>query len=60
VTDFDEHASRIRAILEAQDWAEMVEDHRLAIAELVQEFYANIHQRVAIYFSLGSKARRST
>jgi hypothetical protein len=28
VTDFDERAMRIRAVLEAQGWAEMVKDHR--------------------------------
>jgi hypothetical protein len=28
----------------------MVKDHRLAIAELVREFYANIHRRVGNSF----------
>jgi hypothetical protein len=43
VTDFNECALRIQAILKAQGWAKMVKDHRPAIAELVREFYANIH-----------------
>jgi hypothetical protein len=50
VIDFDECAPRIRAVLEAQDWAAMVEDHRPAIVELVQEFYANLHQRASDSF----------
>jgi hypothetical protein len=50
VTNFDERASCIRVVLEAQGWAEMVEDHRLAIAEFVREFYANIHRRVGNSF----------
>jgi hypothetical protein len=37
-------------VLEAQGWAEMVEDHHPAIAELVREFYANIHRRVGDSF----------
>jgi hypothetical protein len=37
-------------VLEAQGWAEMVEDHRSVIKELVREFYANIHQRVGDSF----------
>jgi hypothetical protein len=38
LTNFDERAPRIRAVLEAQGWATMVEDHRPAITELVREF----------------------
>jgi hypothetical protein len=41
VLDFDEHALCIRAFLEAQGWAEMVEDHHPTIKELVWEFYAD-------------------
>jgi hypothetical protein len=40
----------IRVVLEAQGWTEMVKNHRPAIAELVWEFYANIHQRVGDSF----------
>jgi hypothetical protein len=43
VMDFNERAPCIQAVLEAQGWAEMLEDHRPAIAELVREFYANLH-----------------
>jgi hypothetical protein len=50
VTNFDECDPRIRAVLEAPGWAEMVEDHHPAIAELVREFYANIHRRVGDSF----------
>jgi hypothetical protein len=50
VTNFDERAPRIRAVLEAQGWATMVKDHRPAIAELVWEFYANLHRRVGDSF----------
>jgi hypothetical protein len=34
VTDFDERTPRIRAVLKAQGWAEMVEDHRPAIGRV--------------------------
>jgi hypothetical protein len=50
VIDIDERAPRIRAVLEAQGWAVMVEDHRPAIAELVQEFYANLHRKAGDSF----------
>jgi hypothetical protein len=50
VTDFDERALCIRAVLEAQGWAAMVEDHRPAIVELVREFYANLHRRAGDSF----------
>jgi hypothetical protein len=50
VIDFDEHAPCVWAVLEAKGWAEMVEDHRLAIVELVREFYTNIHRRVGDSF----------
>jgi hypothetical protein len=50
VTNFDECTPCIRAVLEAQGWAEMVEDHRPTIVELVWEFYANIHRRVSDSF----------
>jgi hypothetical protein len=45
VTDFDERTPHIWAVLEAQGWAAMVEDHCPAIVELVREFYANLHWR---------------
>jgi hypothetical protein len=50
VTDFDERTPHICAVLEAQGWAAMVEDHRPAIDELVREFYANLHQRAGDSF----------
>jgi hypothetical protein len=50
VIGFDEHAPRIQTMLEAQGWAVMVEDHRLAIAELVREFDANLHLRAGDSF----------
>jgi hypothetical protein len=50
VTDFNERAPRIRAVLEAQGWAAMVEDHRPAIAKFVREFYANLHRRAGDSF----------
>jgi hypothetical protein len=50
VKDFDERALCIQAVLEAQGWVEMVEDHCLVIEELVWEFYANLHQRVGNSF----------
>ena len=43
VEDFDERAPRVRAVLDAQGWTDMVEDHRPAIEEIVLEFYANLH-----------------
>jgi hypothetical protein len=50
VTDFDERTPCIWAVLEAQGWAAMVEDHRPAIVELVREFYANLHWRAGDSF----------
>jgi hypothetical protein len=45
LSNFDDHAPRVRAILDAQKWMEMVEDHCPAVEEIVREFYANLHQR---------------
>jgi hypothetical protein len=50
VADFDERTPRIRAMLEAQGWAKMVEDHRPTIEELVWEFYTNLHRRAGDSF----------
>jgi hypothetical protein len=45
IEEFDERASRIRVVLDAQGWTSMAEDHRLAVEAIVWEFYANHHQR---------------
>jgi hypothetical protein len=43
IEEFDERAPRIRAVLDAQRWTDMVEDHRPTVEVIVLEFYANIH-----------------
>ena len=45
IKEFDERAPRVRAMMDAQGWIDMVEDHRPAVEEIVYEFYANLHQR---------------
>jgi hypothetical protein len=43
IKEFDEHAPRVQAMLDAQGWTDMVEDHRPAVEAIVWEFYANLH-----------------
>jgi hypothetical protein len=43
IEEFDGHAPRIQAVLDAQGWTAMAEDHRPAVEVIVWEFYANIH-----------------
>ena len=50
VVVFDEHIPRVRAVLKAQGWTNMVKDHHPAIEEIVREFYVNLHQRVGDSF----------
>jgi hypothetical protein len=38
VVDFNERALRVREVLEAQGWTDMVEDHRPKEKKIVQEF----------------------
>jgi hypothetical protein len=45
IEEFDERAPRVRAMLDAQVWTSMVEDHRPAVEAIVWEFYVNLHQR---------------
>jgi hypothetical protein len=45
IEEFDERAPRVRAVLDAQGWTDMVEDHRPTVETIVWEFYANLHQR---------------
>ena len=45
IEEFDEHALRERAVLDAQGWTNKVEDHRPAVEAIMWEFYANLHQR---------------
>jgi hypothetical protein len=42
---FDDRALRVRAVLSAQGWTNMVEDHRPVMEKIVWEFYANLYQR---------------
>jgi hypothetical protein len=42
---FDDRALRVRAMLSAQGWTNMVEDHRPVMEKIVWEFYANLYQR---------------
>jgi hypothetical protein len=50
IEEFDERAPRVWAILDAQGWTNMVEDHRPAVEAIVWEFYANLHQRCGDLF----------
>jgi hypothetical protein len=43
--EFDKRTPRVHAVMDAQGWTDMVEDHCPAIEEIVWEFYANLHQR---------------
>jgi hypothetical protein len=45
IEEFNGHARRIRAVLDAQGWTAMAEDHHPAMEVIVWEFYANIYQR---------------
>jgi hypothetical protein len=45
IEEFDEHTPRVRAVLDAQWWTSMAEDHRPTVEAIVWEFYANLHQR---------------
>ena len=58
IEEFDEHAPRVRAVLDAQGWTDMVEDHRPVIEEIVWEFYANLHQRCGDSFCTWIKGKR--
>ena len=45
VADSDERAPRVRTVLDAQGWTDMVRDHCPAVKKIVREFYVNLHQR---------------
>jgi hypothetical protein len=48
--EFDEHALRVWATLDAQGWTDMVKDHRPTVEAIVWEFYVNLHQRLGDSF----------
>jgi hypothetical protein len=50
IEEFDERAPRVRAVLDAQGWTNMVEDHHLVVEAIVWEFYVNLHQRCSDSF----------
>ena len=58
VEEFDELAPRVRAVLDAQGWTDMAEDHRPTPEEIVWEFYANLHQRCGNSFCTWIRRRR--
>ena len=45
IEEFEERTPRVRAMLDAQGWTDMAEDHCPAIKEIVWEFSLNPHQR---------------
>jgi hypothetical protein len=45
IEEFDERAPRVRVVLDAQGWIDMVEDRRPTMEAIVWEFYANLYQR---------------
>jgi hypothetical protein len=42
IEEFDECTSRVRAVMDAQGWTDMVEDQRPTVEKIVWEFYANL------------------
>ena len=42
-SNFDARAPKVRVVLDAKGWTEMVKDHRPMVEEIVREFYANLH-----------------
>jgi hypothetical protein len=57
IEKFDERGPRVRAVLDAQGWTSMVENHRLAVEVIVWEFYTNLHQRHGDSFRTWLKGR---
>jgi hypothetical protein len=45
IKEFNERTPRVRAVLDAQGWTDMVEDHRPTVETIVWEIYTNLHQR---------------
>jgi hypothetical protein len=45
IEEFNEHAPRVQAMLDAQGWTNMVEDHCPVVETIVWELYVNLHQR---------------
>jgi hypothetical protein len=45
IEEFEECAPRVRAMLDAQGWTDMVEDHHPVVETIMWEFYANLHKR---------------
>jgi hypothetical protein len=43
IEEFNECALRVRAMLDAQGWTYMVEDHRPTVEAIVWELYMNLH-----------------
>jgi hypothetical protein len=43
IEEFNERAPRVRAMVDAQGWTDMAEDHCPAVETIVWEFYANLH-----------------
>ena len=58
IKEFDKRALRVRVVLDAQGWTDMVEDHCSTIEEIVWEFYANLHQRCGDSFYTWIRGRR--
>jgi hypothetical protein len=57
IEEFDEHAPRVRAVLDAQGWTSMAEDHHPVVETIVWEFYANLHQRRSDLFRTWLRGR---
>jgi hypothetical protein len=56
VSNFDAHAPRVRAMLDAQGWTEMVGDHYPALEEIVREFLCQPVSKVwRFLFDLGQR-----
>ena len=57
VANLDACAPRIQAVLDAQGWTELVEDHHPTIEDLVCEFYSNLHKRAGDSFYRSERKR---
>jgi hypothetical protein len=57
IKEFNERASRVRAVLDAQGWTDMAKDHHPTVETIVWEFYANLHQRCGDSFRTWLRGR---
>jgi hypothetical protein len=59
MSNFEDRALRVRAVMDVQGWTKMVEDHYPSVEEIVREFYANLHLRCGDSFLTCVKGKLS-